>query len=113
LGFAGQHTDWGALTVLAVDDQAGLEVELDGRWLPVPPRPGTFIVNVGDLLQRYAGSPISFLASQVHSCLCLGNALPPVSHIRWVLSLYLSPGPILSLPKINSPITCVFVNAPL
>ncbi len=52
MGLAGQHTDWGALTVLAVDDQKGLEVELDGRWLSVPPRPGTFIVNVGDLLQR-------------------------------------------------------------
>lgn len=45
---AGAHTDWGALTVLATDRTPGLEIELNGAWLPVPPRDGCVIVNAGD-----------------------------------------------------------------
>eukprot|EP01043_Picozoa_sp_COSAG02_P051389 COSAG02_NODE_5403_length_4357_cov_3.183185_2_plen_181_part_00 len=45
---AGAHADWGALTVLATDGTPGLEVELDGEWLAVPPREGCLIINAGD-----------------------------------------------------------------
>lgn len=45
---AGAHADWGALTLLATDGTPGLEVELDGGWVPVPPRDGCLIVNAGD-----------------------------------------------------------------
>lgn len=52
---AGEHTDWGTLTILLADEAAGgLEVRLrDGTWVPVEPEPGTFIVNIGDLMQRW------------------------------------------------------------
>jgi isopenicillin N synthase-like dioxygenase len=58
---AGAHTDYGALTILAAQDE-GLEVllryqEADGtttsKWIPVPLIPGTFIINLGDLMQRW------------------------------------------------------------
>lgn len=52
----GAHTDYGFLTVLAQDSVGGLEVEGEpGRWLAVRPRPGTFVVNLGDLLTRWTG----------------------------------------------------------
>ena len=48
------HTDYGFLTLLAQDDVGGLEVRRpDGTWIRVRPIPGTFILNVGDVLARW------------------------------------------------------------
>jgi isopenicillin N synthase-like dioxygenase len=50
----GAHTDWGALTVLAQDDTGGLELQMrSGAWMPARPVPGTFIVNIGDMMARW------------------------------------------------------------
>ena len=49
------HTDFGMLTVLAQDDVGGLEIQrLGGEWVAMPPLPGTLVVNVGDLLERWS-----------------------------------------------------------
>ena len=51
---AGDHTDWGAVTVLAQDDSGSLEVlDETNTWVPVPPEPGAFVINVGDMLQQW------------------------------------------------------------
>lgn len=52
---AGAHSDYGMLTILATDEVPGLEVLLHGTWIQVNPLPGTFIINLGDLFQRWSG----------------------------------------------------------
>ncbi|MEM9653174.1 MAG: 2-oxoglutarate and iron-dependent oxygenase domain-containing protein [Actinomycetota bacterium] len=50
----GAHSDYDMFTVLATDDVAALEVlNPAGDWIPIPPKDDRFIVNVGDLLQRW------------------------------------------------------------
>lgn len=49
----GAHTDYGLMTILAQDDVGGLQVmNRSGSWVEAPPIPGTFVVNISDLVQR-------------------------------------------------------------
>lgn len=48
----GEHTDYGVLTILRQDDTGGLQVKSRGQWIDAPPIPGTFICNIGDMLDR-------------------------------------------------------------
>ena len=54
------HTDSGLLTLLTQDSTGGLEVLLTTsdrkeEWTPIPPLPGTLVVNVGDLMAYVTG----------------------------------------------------------
>ena len=52
----GEHTDFGMITILLTDENDGLEI-YDKRgckeWVPIPTRPGCFIVNLGDMLEQW------------------------------------------------------------
>jgi len=52
---AGAHSDYGSLTILLPQEGSkGLQIQrADGSWLDVPPIPGAFIINIGDLMQRW------------------------------------------------------------
>ena len=52
---AGAHTDYGGMTILMGEDEAGgLQVRTrSGDWINVRTRPEIFIVNIGDLLMRW------------------------------------------------------------
>ncbi|XP_027343133.1 gibberellin 20 oxidase 2-like [Abrus precatorius] len=44
----GPHCDPTSITILHQDQIGGLEIFVDDQWVPVRPRPHTFIVNIGD-----------------------------------------------------------------
>jgi isopenicillin N synthase-like dioxygenase len=46
------HTDFGQLTLLFPDPMGGLEVNDGERYRPVAYKPGTMVVNIGDLMER-------------------------------------------------------------
>ncbi|OUL28043.1 2OG-Fe(II) oxygenase [Nostoc sp. T09] len=51
---AGEHSDYGSITLLFQDDIGGLEVQTaSGEWIAAPSIPGTVVVNTGDLMQRW------------------------------------------------------------
>ncbi|WKK23365.1 2-oxoglutarate and iron-dependent oxygenase domain-containing protein [Streptomyces olivoreticuli] len=48
----GAHKDYGFLTLLLQDEVGGLQVEgADGVFRDVPPMPGAFVINLGELLE--------------------------------------------------------------
>jgi isopenicillin N synthase-like dioxygenase len=49
----GAHYDDGALTVLLTDDVGGLQVQVGNDWVNVPPVPGTFVINIGEIMARW------------------------------------------------------------
>jgi isopenicillin N synthase-like dioxygenase len=50
------HTDSGAFTMLAQDAVGGLEIlNRDGEWIRVPPIPGTYVVNLGEMMKVWSG----------------------------------------------------------
>ncbi|KAK9726205.1 hypothetical protein RND81_05G197800 [Saponaria officinalis] len=56
---AGAHSDFGLITLLATDDVVSLQICKDKdaipqRWEYVPPMKGAFVVNLGDMLERWS-----------------------------------------------------------
>ena len=51
----GEHTDYGLLTILHQDDVGGLQVRTPQGWIDAPPIAGSFVCNIGDMLDRMTG----------------------------------------------------------
>lgn len=51
----GEHTDYGVLTILKQDESGGLQVKSSSHWIDAPPIPGSFVCNIGDMLDRLTG----------------------------------------------------------
>jgi isopenicillin N synthase-like dioxygenase len=49
----GAHSDYGMITLLLTDDNPGLQVKVSGTWIDVPPQEGAFVVNIGDMFERW------------------------------------------------------------
>ncbi|NTU82373.1 MAG: isopenicillin N synthase family oxygenase [Chloroflexales bacterium] len=91
----GAHKDGGFVTVLLQDVQEGLEVEHEGAWLKAPPVPGTFIINVGEVLELASNG---YLRANVHRVVT-----PPAGTDRLSVAFFFSARlgstvPVLTLP---------------
>ena len=51
----GEHTDYGLLTLLAQDENPGLQVATSRGWVDAPPLHGALVCNIGDMLDRLTG----------------------------------------------------------
>jgi len=53
---AGAHTDYGSLTILLPQpDTSGLQLQIKNQWIDVPAIKGTFVINIGDLMELWTG----------------------------------------------------------
>lgn len=56
---AGEHTDYGSVTLLFQDNRSGLQVKSpNGTFVDATPIPGTVVINAGDLLARWSNDDI-------------------------------------------------------
>lgn len=82
---AGAHEDINTITLLLGAEEAGLELKTkDGRWIPVSPKTGELVINIGDMLQRLTNG---YLRSTSHRVV---NPAPDrASHARYSMPYFL------------------------
>lgn len=82
---AGEHTDYGCVTLLATDGVGGLEVRTRaGEWLKAPHLPGAFVCNIGDCLMRWTND---IYVSTPH------RVVSPSGRERYSIAFFLDPNP--------------------
>lgn len=91
----GAHKDYGFLALLLQDEVGGLEVD-DGHggFVPVPPRPGTMVANLGEMLEV---ATQGYLRATVH------RVVRPRRGDRISLAHFFSPRLEATLPALTIP----------
>ncbi|THG22297.1 hypothetical protein TEA_024931 [Camellia sinensis var. sinensis] len=92
---AGAHSDFGLITLLATDDVYGLQICKDKdakpqKWEFVAPLKGAFIVNLGDMLERWSNCIFRLHTLWSLVTIVFLNACPPASRKRTLPSFLLS-----------------------
>ncbi|MBD2256434.1 isopenicillin N synthase family oxygenase [Pseudanabaena sp. FACHB-2040] len=86
---AGEHSDYGSITLLFQDAQSGLQVKTPaGEWIAATPKGDAVLVNLGDLMQRWSND--RFRSTPHRVVLPTGAA---VSQSRYSMALFCDPDP--------------------
>ncbi len=95
----GHHTDPGAITLLYQDSVGGLETfSQEMGWIPVPPQPGSIVVNVGDVMQVWSNGQYK---AAIHRVVPV-----PAGKSRYSMPFFYQPGSkavIEPLPDLGTP----------
>jgi isopenicillin N synthase-like dioxygenase len=91
----GAHKDSGFVTILLQDRIGGLQVERENGWIDAPPVKGTFIINIGELLELASSG---FVRANVHRVVS-----PPSDTDRLSVAFFFGANlnatvPVLTLP---------------
>ena len=90
---AGEHADYGSISLLLQDAVGGLEIQTQqGEWITAPPIPGTLVVNVGDAMQHWTNNK---LRSTLHRVAIPLDAKAKIS--RYSIALFCDPNPGVEL----------------
>ncbi|WP_437889690.1 isopenicillin N synthase family dioxygenase [Phytobacter sp. V91] len=93
----GAHKDSGFLSFLLQDEQKGLQVEISpDNWIDATPLPGSFVVNIGELLELATNG---YLRATVHRVVS-----PPAGRDRLSVAFFLGAQldavvPVFALPE--------------
>jgi isopenicillin N synthase-like dioxygenase len=63
----GMHHDSGLVSFVLQDDVGGLQVEIDGKLVDATPKPGTYVMNLGEMLQAATGGYLRATKHRVQS----------------------------------------------
>jgi len=63
----GMHHDSGLVSFVLQDDVGGLQVALDGQLVEATPKPGTYVMNLGEMLQAATGGYLRATKHRVQS----------------------------------------------
>jgi isopenicillin N synthase-like dioxygenase len=97
------HADSGGFTILWQDDNGGLEIQSkNGDWVGAPPIPGTFVINLGNVMQIWTNGRFS---STPHRVINRGG------RDRYSIPLFVNPDhrasikPLIDAPESIAPFT--------
>jgi isopenicillin N synthase-like dioxygenase len=91
----GAHKDGGFVTILLQDKVAGLQVEGENGWIDAPPVPGTFVVNIGEILEIASNG---FLRANLHRVVS-----PPAGGERLSIAFFLGAHLDARVPQLALP----------
>ncbi|WP_438918155.1 isopenicillin N synthase family dioxygenase [Kosakonia cowanii] len=93
----GAHKDSGFLSFLLQDEQKGLQVEVaPDRWIDAAPRAGSFVVNIGELLELATNG---YLRATVHRVVS-----PPADRERLSIAFFLGAQLEANVPLYTLPV---------
>ena len=92
----GAHKDSGLLSLIYQDGQGGLQVEGTSGWIDAAPRPGAFVVNIGELLELASDG---YLRATVHRVVS-----PPAGRDRISLAFFLGARLDATVPALTLPL---------